>query len=452
MNLHAGKNTLCGSLYYSMNATNFPYMDQLRSLTQPVEQIARTSEIKITKMQDNGTKISIWNLSGKNEYLALHNLLIPNHGIQTSFFLLVSSLIRSPADKFPKRHEEIEEELLHWLKSITSSSSKRSDQTQSILPQVTIVLTHTDMISRQSENLHPIASVIENLREDFKSYIEIHPTVFTVDARSSASVSRLSRHLRKTAKTVLERSPLIYQVCNDLVHLLHEWRLKNSNKPVMRWNEYCELCQMKLPALRIRSRLDNMEKVDNRRREVAKSLHHLGEIIFFEDLGFLVLDCEWFCRDVLDQIMNLASKRNIAERRLMDGFISRKEMEKIIREKLQRPDQITIPALGLGMSSKVVSHCLEVNDVINVMLKLELCYEKEPGDPMTLLLVPAILEKGIANSQSWEMMSSSECVYVGRHLECEDTRHTCLASDFFPRLQVENCQQNFPCTISFCFV
>jgi C-terminal of Roc, COR, domain len=424
-----------------MNAAYFPYMDKLRSLIGPVEQIARTSEIKITKMKDNGTKISIWNLSSKNEYSSLHNLLFPNHGNCTSFFLLVSSLIRSPVEKNPKRHEEIEEELVHWLKSITSSSSKRSDQTQSILPHVTIVLTHTDMISQQSEKLQPIASVIENLREDFKSYIEIHPTVFTVDARSSASVSRLAHHLRKTSKTIIERSPLIYQVCNDLVNLLYDWRLRNSNKPVMKWNEYCEFCQINFPALRIRSRFDNMEKVDNRRREVAKSLHNLGEIIFFEDLGLLVLDCEWFCRDVLDQIINLASKLNTAERRSMDGFISRKDMENIIREKFQEPKQITITTLGLGMSSKV-SHFLEVNDVINVMLKLELCYEKEPGDPMTLLLVPAILEKGVDN-QSWEMMPSSECVYVGRHLDCEDTRHTCLPSDFFPRLQVANCQQRF---------
>ncbi|KAJ1701555.1 hypothetical protein LUZ63_001334 [Rhynchospora breviuscula] len=433
---HAGKNTLCSSIYYSMSATNFPYMDQLRSLIDPIKQIAKRSEIKITKMQDNGTKVSIWNLSGKIENLALYNLLFPQHGNQNTFFLLVSSFTRSPADKYPKSSEEIEEELLHWLKSICSSNSKRSDQTQSILPHVVIVLTHTDMISQQPEGLHPIASVIQNLREEFKSYIEIYPTVFTVDARSSASVSRLARHLRKTTKTVLERNPLIYQVCNDLVNLLYEWRSRNSNKPVMKWNEYCELCQIKIPALRIRSRLDNMEKVNNQRSEVAKSLHQLGEIIFFEDLGFLVLDCECFCSDVLDQIMNLASKLNTAERRLRDGFISRKEMEKIIQERLQRPNQITISTLELGASSKLVSHCLEANDLINVMLKLELGYEKEPGDPMTLLLVPAILEQGAADNQSWDMMPSSECVYVGRHLECEEPRHVCFTSDFFPRLQV----------------
>ncbi|KAM1020233.1 hypothetical protein ACFX13_042231 [Malus domestica] len=69
--------------------------------------------------------------------------------------------------------------------------------------------------------------------------------------RSSASVSKLTHHLLKTSKTVLQRVIRIYQLCNDLTQILSDWRSENYNKPTMQWKEFNELCQVKVPSLRV---------------------------------------------------------------------------------------------------------------------------------------------------------------------------------------------------------
>jgi hypothetical protein len=242
-----------------------------------------------------------------------------------------------------------------------------------------------------------------------------------VDARSLVSVSRLTHHLRMTIKTILQQVPQVYEVCNDLVRVLHDWRLKN-NKAVIKWSEFREICQLNIPELRLRSRRDNVEKVDTRRRTVAKSLHNLGEIIFFEDLGVLILDCDWFCRYVLNQLATLKSIKT--ER---SGFIRKQELEKILQEKLCNQIQGSNWRAGASFQG---------NDVINLLLKLELCYEQEPGNPDTLLLVPSILEESKEGAQQWHL-AMPECRYVGRCLKCTDI-HMFLTGDFFPRLQVKH--------------
>ena len=221
---------------------------------------------------------------------------------------------------------------------------------------------------------------------------------------------------------MLQRVPRVYELCNDLIQILSDWRTENYNKPAMKWKEFDELCQVKVPSLRIRSRHDNKEKVGMRRRAIANCLHHIGEVIYFNELGFLILDCEWFCGEVLGQLIRLdARKQSTTE----NGFITRKELEKILRGTLQSQ----IP----GMGSKVFEN-LEASDLVRMMLKLELCYEQDPSDPNSLLLIPSILEEGRGRPQRWQLIAP-DCVYSGRHLECDDSSHMFLTPGFFPRLQ-----------------
>jgi len=85
------------------------------------------------------------------------------------------------------------------------------------------------------------------------------------------------------------------------------------------------------------------------------------------------------------------------------------------------------------MGSKVFEN-LEASDLVRMMLKLELCYEQDPSDPNSLLLIPAILEEGREKPQRWQL-STPDCLYAGRHLECDDSSHMFLTPGFFPRLQ-----------------
>ncbi|XP_050367631.1 protein TORNADO 1 [Argentina anserina] len=418
---YAGKTTLCNTILQSLYLSKLPLVDQVRSLVNPVEQAVRTVGVKIKSFKDDDTKISIWNLAGQHEFYSLHDLMFPGHG-SASFFLVVSSLYRKTNNREPKNATEIEEDLQYWLRFIVSNS-KRAVQ-QCMLPNVTIVLTHYDKVNQPSQNLQVAVNSIQRLRDKFQGFVDFYPTVFTVDARSSASVSKLTHHLIKTSKTVLQRVPRIYQLCNDLMQMLSDWRSEKYNKPAMQWKEFDELCQVKVPSLRIRSRHDNKPKMEMKRRAVATCLHHLGELIYFDELGFLILDCEWFCGEVLGQLIRLDVRKQSSSEN--NGFTSRKDLEKILRGSLQSP----IPGIG----SKIFDN-LDASDLVRMMLKLELCYQQDPSDPNSLLFIPSLLEEGRGKPQRWQF-SRPECIFAGRHLECDDSSHMFLTPGFFPRLQV----------------
>ncbi|KAL0362899.1 UNVERIFIED_CONTAM: protein TORNADO 1 [Sesamum calycinum] len=411
---YAGKTTLCNSISQNLSPSKLPYLDQVRILVNPVEQAVRTPSIKIKTFKDEDTKISIWNLAGQHEFYSLHDLMFPGHG-SASFFLIISSLFRKPTNREPKTPSEIEEDLQYWLRFIVSNS-KRAVQ-QCMLPSVTMVLTHFDKINQQSDSLQTTVSLVQRLREKFQGFIEFYPTVFTVDARSSASLGKLSHHIRKTSKTILERVPRIYQLCNDLVEILSDWRQENRNKPAMKWKEFGELCQVRVPALRIRSRHDNKEKIEMRRRAVATNLHHIGEVIYFDELGFLILDYEWFCGEVLSQLIRLDVRKPSTTEK--SGFICRKYFEKILIGSLQS----RIPGTG----SNVIEN-LEPSDLIKMMLKLELCCEQDPSDPNSPLLIPSNLEEGRWKPQRWPV-NSPDNNYVGRRLQCDDSSHMFLTPE-----------------------
>ncbi|GAV86849.1 hypothetical protein CFOL_v3_30275 [Cephalotus follicularis] len=418
---YAGKTTLCNSISQNFSSSKLPLVDQVRTLMNPVEQAVRTVGMKIKTFKDEDTKISIWNLAGQHEFYSLHDLMFPGHG-SASFFMIISSLFRKPSNREPKTQIEIEEDLQYWLRFIVSNSKKAVQQC--MLPSVTIVLTHYDKINQPSQNLQATVNSVQRLRDKFQGFVDFYPTVFTVDSRSSASVSKLTHHILKMSKTILHKVPRVYQLCNDLAQILSDWRSENYNKPAIKWKEFAELCQIKVPPLRIRSRSDKKEKVEMSRQAVAACLHHMGEVIYFDDLGFLVLDCEWFCGEVLGQLIKLEDRKQSSAEG--NGFISRKELEKILRGSLQSQ----IP----GMGSKILEN-IDASDLVRMMLKLELCYEQDPPNPDSMLLIPSILEEGRGKPQRWQL-STPDRLYAGRHLECDDSSHMFLTPGFFPRLQV----------------
>lgn len=377
----------------------------------PVEQAVRTPGMRIKTLRDEDTKISIWNLAGQHEFYSLHDLMFPGHG-SASFFLIITSLFRNPSNREQRTSNEIEEDIHYWLRFIVSNSKRAV--TQCMLPTAAVVLTHYDRINHLSE---AIVTSIEKLREKFQGFVEFYPTVFTVDARSSASVSKLSYHIRKMSRTILGRVPRVYQLCEDLVQMLSDWRSENHNRPVIKWKEFGDLCQVKVPCLRIRSRHDDREKVEARRRAVATNLHNIGEVIYFNEVELIILDCQWFCGEVVNQLVRLDVRKQSSSEK--SGFICRKEFEKILRE---------------GLESDVFEN-MEANDVVKMMLKLELCCEQDPSNPDSGLLISSNLEQGKWKPQKWQL-NSAGTNYVGRRLQCDESSHVFLTPRFFPRLQV----------------
>jgi hypothetical protein len=171
-----------------MNPTRSPYMDVISTMKTPVEQRACINEDKINVIFDGNTKLTILNLGEHEESFALHDFMFLVHG-GPCFFMILSSLVVKLANRYPKSIDQIEQELMYWLKFLVSNARRVS---QLFLPCVTVVLTHYDKVAHLPEGLQPVVALVQRLREEFHSYAEIYPTVFAVDARSSVSVSRLS--------------------------------------------------------------------------------------------------------------------------------------------------------------------------------------------------------------------------------------------------------------------
>lgn len=415
----AGKTTLCNSVLQTFARAKLPTVDQIKTFVNPLEPIGRTQGIKIKVLEDDDTRISIWDLAGQQEFHAFHDLMFPGQG-SPSFFLIICSLFRKPENKEPKRHQEIEEDMVYWLRFIVSNSRRA----ESFLPHVTVVFTHIDKSSESSELCLSAVQCVYRLKDRFVGFVELCTTVYTVDARSSGSVNKVARHVQQTSRTILERVPRIYQVCDDLRIYLSSWKAEN-NKPVMRWEEFAELCQLKVPSLRVQ-RYDDPSNVEERRRAVASSLHKAGEIIYFEELDFIIVNCEWFCEEVLGRLVRLNSKNQYNSDVQQRGFTTRNELEVILRESLQS----SVPGFGTKILENV-----HPSDLVSMMLKLELCYEKHPGKSNSKLFIPAILEETRHKPQRWQL-AGPDCIYTGRHLECDDSNHTYLTPGFFPRLQV----------------
>nr|GEV45619.1 protein TORNADO 1 [Tanacetum cinerariifolium] len=142
--------------------------------------------------------------------------------------------------------------------------------------------------------------------------------------------------------------------------------------------------------------------------------------------GFLILDFEWFFGEVVGQLVKLNVKKVSVNDGVNGGFVSRKELEKILRGNLQSQ----IPRMG----PKVFEN-LNVTDLLNIMLKLKLCYKKDPSDHGSLLLIPLLLEDSRTRTPRWQLINS-DSEFVGRHLEFHDSGPIFLTPGFFPRLQV----------------
>jgi len=87
---------------------------------------------------------------------------------------------------------------------------------------------------------------------------------------------------------------------------------------------------------------DDPTNVEERRRSIAGSLHKPGEIIYFQELDFIIVNCEWFCEEILGRLVRLNNKSQSILDRQQRGFTNIKELEVILRESLQG----SVPGFG----------------------------------------------------------------------------------------------------------
>jgi hypothetical protein len=182
----------------------------------------------------------------------------------------------------------------------------------------------------------------------------------------------------------------------------------------MNWKTFSDLCQeTDLPGLVKVSAEGSM--VEARRKAVATSMHNSADVIYFEDLDFLVVDLDWFC-----------SKLAIATN--PDGFTSRAYLENILVDSLKSSRELGYGGCALDVTAQ---------NLVQLMLRLELCFEDTTrSHGVGKLFIPTILDIGQgAGSWNWSHISQKS-IYFGRRLQCADPEHTFIPRGLFCRLQV----------------
>jgi hypothetical protein len=396
----------------------------------------RTRGIKISLVQDSDIVVSIWDLAGQEEYHAFHDYMMPKFGdvVNPCSFLFLFDPTREmhvgEKNRSRKEPEVLKEELNYWLRFIASNTPTSI----AFPPQLTVILTHAD------KDLHGglvewAEQVVQNARTTFKDIVNISPKIYALNARSTNDVQPVLDFVFKSSHELLKRVPLVFAECAIMRRALAN-RAKDC---LIKWNTFCDLCIQEMPGLtQGNNEQEGVESnvVLKRQKAIAANLHDTGDIIYFEGLEFVVVNPNWFCHDVMGFLINFRGTPNAID----NGFATKPYMERILAESLSRDTRNTPSKRGI---------LLEPNDLMQLMLNLDICYERDPGNLDAGIYIPTLLDANFSTTEREKIVEgireltwppsqeqNPKWVFLGRRLECKDRIRTFLTPGFFPRLQV----------------
>jgi len=171
---------------------------------------------------------------------------------------------------------------------------------------------------------------------------------------------------------------------------------------------------------------------ENRIKAVVKCLYTSGDIIFFEDLDFIVVDVEWFCHQFMGHFIKFSHDQVHVPFTDVDGFTTKEGLQHFLD-------------YSIKSSRERELQNVQTAQLIQLMLKLELCFEGRRGPLQDGIFIPATLASHNKTNHSaltpWEWRSQlhgrlKKPVYFGRRLQCDDQDCTFIPPGFFCRLQV----------------
>ncbi|KAH8955533.1 hypothetical protein BDL97_08G144400 [Sphagnum fallax] len=221
--------------------------------------------------------------------------------------------------------------------------------------------------------------------------------------------------------------------------VLADWRLQHPECPLISWQTFSDLCQdAQVPDLITYLEGFGPEYllVKERRKAVAECLHDAGDIIFFNDFDFIVVDLHWFCHRVMGHLIRLSHdkfKDHSSMGSPADGFTTRKELEDILDDSLKT--SCDLGHHGGSMQS------VKAETLVKLMLRLELCFERTTGSLDDDLFIPMTLARESGCLWHWPSNHDFQCnitkvVHFGRRLQCDDQKCTFIPPGLFFRLQV----------------
>jgi hypothetical protein len=408
-----------------------PTMDFLSKLKDGLRQTQRTHGIEIRELKvTEGMNLSIWDMAGQEEFHAFHDFMLPNLDGTSypSLFLLVCNPLKHVRGNLQEAIPKIQGELDYWLRFIASKNR------QSIIfkPKAIVVFTHSDKID---VHLHA-PGVVGGLKIKFAKVVDVAVEPITIDSHSSQSARLVVKLIQENVQDLLDKLPHVYEICIAIRLALKAWVSKHPDRPLMDWDKFSELCQGLLPRL-VKFDQSVIKLNEDRKKAVAKCLHTSGDIIFFEDLDFVVVDVDWFCHQVTGHLIKLShDKVHVTNR---DRPPLTNEHGFTTKECLHRFLDASMKFSGGRKLQNV-----QTKQLVQLMLRLELCFEGTCGPSEYGLFIPATLATHKRTNHNdlapWEWRPIhgrlKKAVYFGRRLQCDDEACTFIPPGFFCRLQV----------------
>ncbi len=419
-----------------------PILDFFSKLKDGLRQTQRTHGIEIRELRvTQGVNLSIWDMAGQEEFHAFHDFMLPNLDGTSypSLFLLVCNPLKHVQGNLQEAILNIQGELDYWLRFIASKNR------QSIIfkPKAIVVFTHSDKID---VNAHA-PEIVTNLNTKFAKVVDVASKPVTIDSHSSRSARLVVKLIQENVQALLKTLPPVYEVCITMRLALKAWVSKHPNSPLMDQNTFSKLClNTMLPWLiKHDQRMINLAEAELielneiRNKAVAKCLHTSGDIIFFEDLDFVVVDVDWFCHQVMGHLIKFSHDQvhvtNPGRLPLTnkDGFTTKECLQHFLDDSIKSSGERELQNV-------------QTEQLIQLMLRLELCFEGRRGPSRDGLFIPTTLASQNKTSHSvlapWEWRSRpiharlKKPVYFGRRLQCDDRDCTFIPPGFFCRLQV----------------
>ncbi len=284
---------------------------------------------------------------------------------------------------------------------------------------------------------------VKVLAAQFRNYINLFSKLHLINAHSSRKARDVVEDVTTTCTHVRHTLPNLFMACVNVQEGLSDWIKKHPYQPIVAMETFKnDIVAKKEPNLQAMSPTNTHDKNLNPHEAVALFLHDAGEIIYFKDEDFVVVNPHWFCHQVMGHLIEL--RRHAEESKLTTtingGLITVGQVEALLNKSLKNA---THP---VGMNKVNV-----FPNLVQLMIKMDLAYKVDMADhprdhvanlhPNDMLFVPTTLEfnadvtRGERHLQ-WLVKFPTEAIYIGRRLQCQNEDVTTLTPGFFPRVQV----------------
>ncbi|KAG6549272.1 hypothetical protein Mapa_009258 [Marchantia paleacea] len=403
--------------------------------------LPRTLGIEIHVLKNDATmQVSLWDLGGQDIFRALQQYLFPNLNKACVFAFVFSLYDRHRKQLKQNLEEEFKDEFLYWLKFITSNS----EVTGFNLPTVMVVLTHKDKTekktglreqTRVSNYIQMAEQIVSKLHLEFSDVLNIHPTVYCVNARHKEDVRPIVTQIYSTMEDLFtEKLFSVPEACCRMSQHILEWALENEKRPVITRDEFSALCTEAHPALK--SLLQNLPAPNRSKalQAIASYLQDAGTIIRLRDSNLLVANPNWLTNVFLGRLIGMgqgfqhaAESTSGAEYPISsDGFLSQFQFNTFVGGHLLQhlqADRYT------GFNLLNVQSLLE---------SLDLCYKVSRSNGESRFFVPTLVKVESNTQLQWNCppVEKELYAYMGLRIRCRDPRRTFLSTGFFPKFQI----------------